>query len=45
MNMNLYYLGIDQGTTGTMAILFDKNWNEVARGYEELPLLYPLNQL
>ena len=41
MNMSSYYLGIDQGTTGTMAILFDKNWHEVARGYQELPLLYP----
>lgn len=39
--MSLYYLGIDQGTTGTMAILFDKNWNEVSRGYQETPLLYP----
>lgn len=41
MDMSAYYLGIDQGTTGTMAILFDKNWQEVARGYQELPLLYP----
>ena len=39
--MSSYYLGIDQGTTGTMAILFAKNWIEVARGYQELPLLYP----
>ena len=41
LGMGLYYLGIDQGTTGTMAILFDKNWNEVSRGYQEIPLLYP----
>ena len=41
MDMSAFYLGIDQGTTGTMAILFDKNWKEVARGYQELPLLYP----
>ena len=39
--MSLYYLGIDQGTTGTMAILFDKDWNEVSRGYQEVSLLYP----
>ena len=36
-----YYLGLDQGTTGTTAVLFDLNWNEVSRGYCEIPLIYP----
>ncbi|MBU5627485.1 glycerol kinase GlpK [Oscillibacter sp. MSJ-2] len=36
-----YYLGLDQGTTGTTAILFDEHWNAVSRGYEQIPLLYP----
>ena len=27
--MKKYYLGLDQGTTGTTALLFDKNWNLV----------------
>lgn len=36
-----YYLGLDQGTTGTTAILFDRQWNAVSRGYEQIPLLYP----
>ncbi len=36
-----YYLGIDQGTTGTTAILFDGNWQVAARGYCVTQLLYP----
>jgi len=36
-----YYLGLDQGTTGTMAILFDETWHVAAEGYCEIPLLYP----
>jgi glycerol kinase len=36
-----YYLGIDQGTTGTTAILFDQNWTVASRGYQEIPLIYP----
>lgn len=38
-----YYLGLDQGTTGATAVLFDQNWKLVARGYQEIPLLYPRN--
>ena len=36
-----YYLGIDQGTTGTTAILFDSAWQVAARGYCGTQLLYP----
>lgn len=37
----MYYLGIDQGTTGVSAILFDEGWRQVARGYRTLRQLYP----
>jgi glycerol kinase len=36
-----YYLGVDQGTTGTTVILFDENWNLAARGYREIRQIYP----
>lgn len=36
-----YYLGLDQGTTGSTALLLDEDWNMVARGYEEYKLIYP----
>lgn len=36
-----YYLGIDQGTTGVTAILFDRRWNQVSRGYCEEKQFYP----
>ena len=36
-----YYLGIDQGTTGTTVIVFDENWNQVSRGYKEHTQYYP----
>lgn len=36
-----YYLGIDEGTTGTTAILFDENWNPAGRGYHENVSYYP----
>lgn len=38
-----YYLGIDQGTTGVAAILFDQQWNQIGRGYCEETLFYPKN--
>ena len=34
--MKKYFLGLDQGTTGTTAILFDENWKLVSRGYHEI---------
>ena len=30
-----YYIGLDQGTTGTTTLLLDETWNVVARGYKE----------
>ena len=35
------YLGLDQGTTGTTAILFDENWQIAGQGYKEHEQIYP----
>ena len=37
----MYILSIDQGTTGTTAILFDKYGYVVDRAYEEIEQIYP----
>ena len=39
--MTKYYLGIDQGTTGTTALLLDVNWNMAATGYKKQTQYYP----
>ncbi len=39
--MSYYYLGLDQGTTGVTALLFDEHWRPAARGYRELRQIYP----
>ena len=39
--MAKYYLGIDQGTTGTTVLLIDENWDVVSRGYKEHTQIYP----
>ena len=36
-----YYLGLDQGTTGTTALLLDGEWNLLARGYQEHTQYFP----
>jgi glycerol kinase len=36
-----YYLGLDQGTTGTTALLLDENWRLAAKGYREHTQYYP----
>jgi len=36
-----YILAIDQGTTGSRAIIYDKSGNKVASAYEELPQYFP----
>lgn len=36
-----FFLGIDQGTTGVTAILFDRTFTAVARGYAEITQYYP----
>lgn len=40
--MKKYYLGLDQGTTGTTALLLDGNWDCIARVYREHIQYYPL---
>ena len=39
--MGDYILVIDEGTTSTRAIVFDRDLNEVALAQEEVPLTYP----
>ena len=36
-----FFLGLDQGTTGTTAILFDENWQIAGQGYKEHEQIYP----
>jgi glycerol kinase len=36
-----YILAIDQGTTGSRAIIYDKSGNKVASAYEEFPQYFP----
>ena len=39
--MSKYILGIDQGTTGTKVIIFDRQANQVATGYSEFTQHFP----
>ena len=39
--MSKYYLGLDQGTTGTTALLLNEDWEVAARGYKEHTQYYP----
>ncbi len=39
--MSKYYMGIDQGTTGTTVLILDEEWNQIARGYKEHTQIYP----
>ena len=39
--MGDYILVIDEGTTSTRAIVFDRDLNEVALAQQEVPLSYP----
>ncbi|MDR1021092.1 MAG: glycerol kinase GlpK [Synergistaceae bacterium] len=39
--MGKYILGIDQGTTGTKVIIFDRQANQVATGYSEFTQHFP----
>ena len=36
-----YYMGIDQGTTGTTVLVLDSEWNLRGRGYREHTQYYP----
>jgi glycerol kinase len=39
---NRFYLGIDQGTTGTTCMVFDDAWNVCSKGYAEHTQYYPM---
>ena len=39
--MKRYFLGLDQGTTGVTAMLFDESWQQAGRGYREIRQIYP----
>lgn len=39
--MSKYYMGIDQGTTGTTVLILDENWNCLSRGYTEHTQFFP----
>jgi len=36
-----YILGVDQGTTGTKAVIFDDEANQISLGYREIPRIHP----
>lgn len=36
-----YYMGIDQGTTGTTVLIFNEEWNICGKGYSEHKQYYP----
>ena len=36
-----YILSIDQGTTGSRAVIYDKNGKKIASAYEEFPQYFP----
>lgn len=38
---NRYYLGLDNGTTGTTALILNDQWEVAGRGYQELTQIYP----
>lgn len=39
--MSRYYLGIDQGTTGTTALILDDKWTVAGKGYQKHRQIYP----
>jgi len=39
--MGKYFLGIDQGTTGTTALLINDKWEVASRGYQKHRQIYP----
>ncbi len=39
--MSKYYMGIDQGTTGTTVLILDEEWNCLSRGYKEHTQHFP----
>ncbi|MBR0140128.1 MAG: glycerol kinase GlpK [Firmicutes bacterium] len=43
--MKRYYLGIDNGTTGTTALLLDEDFKQAGRGYCEIKSFFPADGL
>jgi len=41
MSKSRYILAIDQGTTGSRAIIYDQNGSAVSSGYQEFKQYYP----
>ena len=39
--MNKYYLALDQGTTSSRAILYDLDFNMVAKCQKDITQIYP----
>ncbi|PWJ51091.1 glycerol kinase GlpK [Faecalicatena contorta] len=39
--MSKYYMGIDQGTTGTTVLILNEEWECLSRGYKEHTQYYP----
>ncbi|MCC8025885.1 MAG: glycerol kinase GlpK [Clostridium sp.] len=39
--MGYYFLGIDQGTTGTTALILNRRWKVIGRGYKKHRQIYP----
>lgn len=37
----MYFMGIDMGTSGCKAVVFDENWNPVCQAYREYQLTFP----
>lgn len=39
--MSKYYMGLDQGTTGTTVLILDEEWNYLGSGYKEHTQYFP----
>ena len=35
------FMGVDMGTSGCKAVVFDENWNAVCQAYREYPMSFP----
>ena len=39
--LNMWFMGVDMGTSGCKAVVFNENWNVVEQAYREYPLHLP----
>ena len=37
----MWIMGVDMGTSGCKAVVFDENWNIVCQAYREYPMTFP----